>query len=211
MQFHLTEMLVTTSIELADVVAGALCQDPKWVRLHLKMIRATGNISFKGYGRGAAKMGPLDAARLVIALAGSLTARHAGDVLADFQGLKALGPKGRGLTLEAFLEAHIEHLSMMRGYPERRDGPFRPLYRLAAEEALKVIWCETNPRDAVPKVAIVRWFREDGGSDAAAFSSAPLTYPLVNEARLASLYPKAGLLRTGSISARAMLDIAMAL
>jgi hypothetical protein len=75
---------MVTSRQLADVVGDALGIARESAQLHLKTIRAEGQISFKGYGRAAAEMSPLDAARLVIAVAGSTFAKDSADVLKRF-------------------------------------------------------------------------------------------------------------------------------
>jgi hypothetical protein len=200
----------TTSMGLADAVAAALDEEPDRVRLRLKTIRAAGGITFKGYGRGAAEMTAADASRLVIAVAGSLAAKHAAEALAAFKDMKPLGPKGRGLTLEQFLCEHIGGLASGSVLAEHSSVPYRA-YDLAAEEALKLIWFAGRSRDSLPRAAVVRWFRPDGKSDAAAFASEPMPFPLATESRLARRFPRGGLLRSAVVTARALKEIADAL
>lgn len=200
-----------TSMRLADVVASALDEEPDRVRLHLKTIRPAGGITFAGYGRGAAEMTADDASRLVIAVAGSLAARHAAEALAAFRDLKPLGPKGRGLTLEHFLSEHIDDLAKGVVPPSHSGNvPYR-VYDLAAEEALKLIWFAGRSKATLPRAAVVRWFRTDGKSDAAAFASEPMPFQLATESRLARRFPRGGLLRSVVVTARALKDIADAL
>lgn len=201
-----------TSMGLADAVAAALDEEPNRVRLQLKTLRPAGGITFKGYGRGAAEMTADDASRLVIAVAGSLAAKHAAEALAAFRYLKPLGPKARGLTLEHFLSEHIDGLARGSVLAGRSSNvPYR-VYDLAAEEALKLIWfAGRSSRASMPRAAVVRWFRADGKSDAAAFASEPMPFPLATESRLARLFPRAGLLRSAVVTARALKDIANAL
>ena len=85
-----------TSIALADVVADALGITRESAQLHLKTIRAAGEITFKGYGRAAAAMTPLDASRLLIAVAGSTFAKDSVDVLKRFAKLKPVRLKSAG-------------------------------------------------------------------------------------------------------------------
>jgi hypothetical protein len=198
----------TTSMGLADAVATALDEEPDRVRLRLKTIRAAGGITFKGYGRGAAEMTADDASRLVIAVAGSLAAKHAAEALAAFRDLKPLGPKGRGLTLEHFLSEHIDVIAKGGARSSYVPGP---AYDLAAEEALKLIWFAGRSQTSLPRAAVVRWFRPDGKSDAAAFASEPMPFPLATESRLARRFPRGGLLRSAVVTARALKDIADAL
>ena len=93
--------------------------------------------------------------------------------------------------------------------PWGRSGsvPYRA-YDLAAEEALKLIWFAGRSKASLPRAAMVRWFRRDGKSDAAAFASEPMPFPLATESRLAPLFPLGGLLRSAVVTARALKDIA---
>ncbi|MCX7318738.1 MAG: hypothetical protein NT113_04305 [Hyphomicrobiales bacterium] len=199
-----------TSMRLADVVAAALNEEPGRIRLQLKTLRPTGGITFSGYGRGAAEMTAADAARLLIAIAGSLAAKHAADALAAFRNLEPLGPKGRGLTLEDFLAEHMDALARGGLRPGSDYYAVDRSYDLAAEEGLKLIWF-AGRQASLPRAAVVRWFRADGKSDAAAFASEPMPFPLVTESRLARRFPRSGLLRSAVVTARALSDIAGAL
>jgi hypothetical protein len=156
-------------------------------------------------------MTALDAARVVIAVAGSSAAKHAAETLLRFKDLKPLNEKGRGLSLESFLAEHIARLAKERVYPKHAVDGGGLRYNLAAEEALKLTWCAGLSKDSLPPVAVVRWFRLDGGSDAAAFASKPMPFSIVNEARLARLVPEAGIIRSGVVTARALMEIACAL
>src|ERR1700738_282216 len=66
-----SEPPVATSLQLADVVASALGLPPATVAQRLRILRSDGGISSKGYGRGAARMGPRDSASLLVAAVGS--------------------------------------------------------------------------------------------------------------------------------------------
>jgi hypothetical protein len=156
-------------------------------------------------------MTALDAARLVIAVAGSSAAKHAAETLEQFRELRPLSKKGRGLSLESFLTEHIARLAKERVYPRRPVHGGRPKYNRSAEQALKLTWCAGLSKDSLPRLAVVRWFRLDGGADAAAFASEPMPFPLVDEARLAEFVPEAGIIRSGAVTARALLEIACAL
>ncbi|MBR1133298.1 hypothetical protein [Bradyrhizobium iriomotense] len=99
---------MVTSRELADIVGDALGIARESAQLHLKTIRAAGEISFKGYGRAAAKMTPLDAARLVIAALGSTFAKDSVNVLKRFAKLKPIGGRSRSThELESLLMRYI--------------------------------------------------------------------------------------------------------
>src|SRR5664280_2756428 len=105
------EDLVATSTELSNIVADALCVTRESAYLHLKTIRKHGMISFKGYGRGAAAMTPLDAAHLVIAVAGSTFAKDSMASLTRFCDLLSdkdrRRPRGSRRKLENFLAERI--------------------------------------------------------------------------------------------------------
>jgi hypothetical protein len=58
-----------------------------------------------------------------------------------------------------------------------------PAYDLAAEEGLKLIWFAGRSVAKLPRAAVVRWFRRDGKSDAAAFASQPMPFPPITERR----------------------------
>lgn len=114
---------MVTSRELADVVGDALGIARESAQLHLKTIRAAGEISFKGYGRAAAKMTPIDAARLVIAALGSTFAKDSVQVLRRFAKLKPIGGRSRSTDeLESLLMQYIAILPRPEEIP--RHGVF---------------------------------------------------------------------------------------
>lgn len=83
---------------LVDVVGDSRGISRESAQLHLKTIRTAAEISFKGYGRVAAAMIPIDASRLVIASAGSIFAKDSADVLRRFAKLRRPPHQGRLLT-----------------------------------------------------------------------------------------------------------------
>jgi hypothetical protein len=125
---------LVTSIGLADVIADAVGIARESAQLHQKTIRAAGQITFKGYGRAAASMAPLDASRLLIAVAGSTFAKDSLKVLRRFASLKPVSdPRDR--PLEEFLAYRIELLSGERRYipNDRTPAPLRRLPQIAME------------------------------------------------------------------------------
>jgi hypothetical protein len=203
--------IVASSIELASAVAAALRMEDETVQLYLKNIRAAGAISFKGYGRSAAAMTPLDAARLLIVVAGNGVARNAAGFLENFAHLEALSGKLGGKKLEDFMVERIE--------AEWRLDHFPPGYvegrvwgsQRATQAALKLMWVGGTQRDELPRAAVVRWPRLKGGFSEASFASQPLAVNSLDEARLAELYPDAGLIHARTITLRAARDIAHSL
>jgi hypothetical protein len=161
-----------TSIALADVVADALGITRESAQLHLKTIRAAGEISFKGYGRAAAAMTPLDASRLVIASAGSIFAKDSVDVLMRFGKLVPIsGRTRRTETLEESLAQRIAELPMDIPLPEHvspsPEWQQRFGSRRLAETALQLLDAiPTNNKkiDRLPRFAILRWLNDRGHS-----------------------------------------------
>jgi hypothetical protein len=84
---------VVTSLQLADRVADALGMPGATVVQHLRNLqKEEGRISFKGYGRGAARMGLRDAASLLLAAAGSELVKDSLATLDAFGGLRPVRP-----------------------------------------------------------------------------------------------------------------------
>jgi hypothetical protein len=90
-------------LELAEVVAGALGVARATVVQHLRNLQKEGRITFKGYGRGAARMGPADAAGLLIAAVGSDLVKHSLAALDSFGSLRLMRI-GRPLSAVTFLD-----------------------------------------------------------------------------------------------------------
>lgn len=184
------------------------------VRLHLKTIRAAGEITFKGYGRGAAAMTPLDAARLLIAVTGSTFAKDAMTVLANFAKLTSLKARARETTLEAFLGERIgampgeHHFPRPDKYNPRAFGRSnRPL-----ETSVKLMWIAREPRTGSPRFAVVRWMRADGGHDFASFASDKQPARLFDEDWIASNYPdERGIIHSRTVPRRALEEISEAI
>src|SRR6476620_4120523 len=90
-------------------------------------------ISFKGYGRGAALMTTLDAARLVLAVAGSSFVKDSVDTLEGFRELQNVGAgkpsNKRGdvyptVTLENYLAQMMQRLIAQKNQlPESYQRP----------------------------------------------------------------------------------------
>jgi hypothetical protein len=164
-----------TSIALADVVADALGITRESAQLHLKTIRAAGEITFKGYGRAAAAMTPLDASRLLIAIAGSTFAKDSADVLKRFAMLRPLRTRSAGDTLEQFLAVRIAELPMEippADYVRQQVPSGRPFgSRRLAETALQLFEPIGSGRDNLPCFAVVRWLSFKGHSNVLLFGA----------------------------------------
>lgn len=162
-----------TSRNLADVVGDALGITRASAQLHLKTIRVDGQISFKGYGRGAADMTSLDAARLVISVAGSTFAKDSAQVLERFAGLTPVGTKRSQIKLEDFLSERIAELPMPV-MPELRDRSVGRSFgsRRLAQTALQLYEPIGEKVDKAPRYAVVRWLEREGHSKRRIFGSA---------------------------------------
>ncbi|GAB9241379.1 hypothetical protein [Bradyrhizobium diazoefficiens] len=197
-----------TSIDLGNIVADALGEGRPRVQLQLKRIRAADLISFKGYGRGAARMESLDAARLIIAVAGSLFATDALEALIRFKDLLGTSPKGSGRVLDAFLAERINVIRAgsdpaLSDLPGRHRNP-------AGEAALKLIWAGPDGT-ASASAAVVRWFRNDGKTDAATFASDPSWGLVLDEGRFVAASGHGRLVRSAVVPTGALQKIARSL
>lgn len=118
---------LATSGELCLSVAKALGLSFEHTREHLRNLRRVeGIITFKGYGRGAAMMTTLDAARLLIAAAGSSFAKDSLETLKGFGKLQTVG-SGQPfpdrtikelrptVTLEKYLAEMMQRLIDLKG------------------------------------------------------------------------------------------------
>lgn len=153
---------MVTSRELADVVGDALGITRESAQLHLKTIRAAGEISFKGYGRAAAAMTALDASRLVIAAAGSTFAKDSLQVLKRFAKLRPVRSRTRwAYALEDFLAELIAQLPMEVPPPEyvttSLEWQQRFGSRRLADTALQLLDPIGAGADQLAGHAIVRW------------------------------------------------------
>ena len=204
---------MTTSTGLARATAKAFRLSEKTVLLHLKHIRTVrGNITFAGHGSSAADMTPLDAARLVIATAGSAYAADALRTLDRFAGLALLRRRGSGSTLEAWLAETIDGL---------RSGEFRPRSGrdehfarpdVLAQACMKLTWVEETHGDELPRIATVRRLRAGGGQEVLTFASpSALKGPYVDEARLMDTLDEVRMTTTRTVSLRALQEVAAAL
>src|SRR3981081_1010117 len=112
---------MTTSGELCQSMAEALGIPFETTRAHLRNIRRAGMISFKGHGRGAAAMTTLDAARLLLAAAGSSFVQDSVATLEEFGSLEPVeaGKPARGgvttapklrIVLEKYLAEVMQRL-----------------------------------------------------------------------------------------------------
>lgn len=74
--------------ELVDIVSRALELSREGVAGHMRLLRENGMLTMKGRGRGAATMTSLDAAKLLIAVAGSLATKDSVETVQSFGALR---------------------------------------------------------------------------------------------------------------------------
>jgi hypothetical protein len=168
-----SEACMVTSRELADLVGDALGISRASAQLHLKTIRAAGQILFKGYGRAAADMTSLEAARLVLVCAGSTFAKDSMEVLKRFAHLGPAGTKRPLITLEQFLSERIAELPMYEP-PEQRDRGLGRSFgsRRLAQTALQLYEPIGETTEDLPRFAVVRWLEQKGHSKVRIFGPA---------------------------------------
>jgi hypothetical protein len=208
---------MATSGELCSAIAIALGVPFETAREHLRNIRRAGMISFKGYGRGAAGMTPLDAARLLITVAGSSFVKDSLATLEGFGGLKLAkkAPRPRGMrnaevTMEAYLADLIQSLIDDR-------GSLPPPYSKPAGSAsnsrigLKMMSVVSERPDDFPRaVAVFRFFNSGTTLDfsVANFSSSGLSGPTLGSSDYARQLQQPGLLQTRAVPAWVLAEIA---
>lgn len=180
---------MVTSRALAEIIGEALQIPAETAQLHLKVVREAGLISFKGYGRSAANMTSLDAARLVLAVSGSRFAKDSAEVLKCFAKLKPMRRPNSGVILEDFLARRIEKMPLgitvsARDYADRKYNEWDRRYRDAnysinrpkpfgssrlADIALQLIEPAGIEAEDHPRYAIVRWLSPLGHSNVMTF------------------------------------------
>jgi hypothetical protein len=211
---------VVSSTELAETVGRALGIPVESARLHLKTLTPTGAITFKGYGRGAAKMTPLDAARLVIAAAGSNFAKDSVEVLARFAKLGPISKRYRVYrTLEEGLADLVQMLPMEAPPPEyshkRREWHERFGNRGRADTALQLldpIPTSNKETAELPRYAILRWLEREGDPHVLVFGPEGQCLDRGTEiADLLDLYSGHSLFQVRIVRRKALIDIATAL
>lgn len=196
-----------TSYGLAEVVAGELGLPPETVRQHLRNLQAPADrklISAKGRGRGAAAMTPLDAARLLIASAGSDFVKDSVAALDAFGELHPIGLREPGApsALASQLAALLTRLALEPG--DDADG--RPR---AGNLGLSLMSVASLDPARYPRVAILRWGRT--GSGAISFATAGWDAPVISVVDYAVRMREAGLIRERHVTRSAMERIARAL
>lgn len=146
---------MATSLELAAVLAEALGLPQATVVQHLRNLQKRRDIVFKGYGRGAARMGTSDAARLLIAAVGSDQVKDSLTTVDSFGSLLPVSIEGRGPPRQLTFLEHVTALFAgiaaaaeggARPPPERTNIAFRVMSAAGAEP-------NRHPRFAISKTS----------------------------------------------------------
>lgn len=152
---------MASSGELLKVIAGSLGLPFETAREHLRnMRRREGTIPFKGYGRGAAAMGPLEAAKMLLVCAGSTFVKDSLTTLDGFSRLQPvpqenrppLRPDQHGKT-----PLQDELAQMIADIRDGRLGDDTAYERTGTGNGLVLISAVGNS-DEVPRVAVLRRF-----------------------------------------------------
>lgn len=192
---------MVTSLKLAEeVVADALGLPAQTVVQHLRNLQKQKLITFKGYGRGAAQMKPIDAARLLIASAGADQVKDSLAARSGFGELLPIGSPERAasrITLEDHVAAWLTELASgaYATVGGRHEGGCRKL-------GLSLMSFASNPSKH-PRVAIARW-----GGAAIAFGSPGWATPVSSSEDFAATAADTGLIREKHIPIGAMRRIA---
>jgi hypothetical protein len=175
-------------------------------------------ISFKGHGRGAAAMTTLDAARLLLAAAGSSFVKDSVETLEEFGSLEPVEagkPARGGVTtapkLRIVLEKYLAEV-MQRLIDEREHLP--SAYRRPPQDApppgisgLTLMSIVSAPSKHFPRMVIVRRFTSRGVG-AVSFASPKLSSPVSNVTEYALQLRGVGLIQTRDVPAWTPAEIA---
>jgi hypothetical protein len=210
--------IMATSGELCLVTAEALGISFETTREHLRHIRRAGMISFKGHGRGAAAMTTLDAARLLIAAAGSSFVKDSLETLEGFGKLKPMrkSPRQRSMK-EITLEAHLADVMQMLIHEREQlpDAYRRPVGPgVNSRIALRMMSVVSARPGEFPRTATVWRFLNSYSTldfTVVRFSSSELSNPSLNSADYAVPLGEAGLIQTRDVPAWVLAEIALAL
>jgi hypothetical protein len=219
---------VATSGELCSSVAKALGISFETTREHLRNLRRVDEtITFKGYGRGAAQMTPLDATRLLIAAAGSSFVKESLQTLHVFQSLRSIAPAEPmrpdrpprtptpDVSLEDYIALVIQRLIDLKG---RLPASYqRPPHEETQTAAIALTLMSVVDSD-LPRAAVVRYRGSSGNgvfAGAMSFAVPKLwSYAVSNVAsyghevgRMGSV----GLIQTRNVPAWALAEIAHSL
>lgn len=169
---------MVTSLELANRVASALGLARPTVVQHLRNLQKDGRISFKGYGRGAARMGPRDAASLLLAAVGSDLVKDSLATLDSFGSLRPIriDRPASGVT---FLD-HLTGLLAAAAADDGGRGPDRD-----SDIAFRLVSAAAGDAKAAPR-RFAFSASIAGAKGVIGFAPAGWDVPLASEAEIAT-------------------------
>jgi hypothetical protein len=198
---------MVTSLKLADVVAGALGLSAQTVVQHVKNLQAHELLLSTGRGRGAAQMRPLDAARLILAAAGSDLVKDSVETAGSFGKLLPIGragTPGANIRLEDHLAGLLTDIATRASAGEHADADGRPSYlSLSLLSAASI--GRPLPRAAVARRILAR------GVGALSFATGDWPTPEVSAGSYAARVGAAGLVRERHVTIGALERIASSL
>lgn len=198
---------MVTSLKLADVVADALGLSVQTIVQHVKNLQDPEPqlLLSTGRGRGAAQMRPLDAARLVLAAAGSDLVKDSVATVKSFGGLLPIGSAGTSGThirLEDHLAGLLTDIAARLHAGERADEKGRPSYL-----GLSLLSAASTGRNSLPRAAVARRIRV-GGVGAMSFATGDWQTPEITAGGYAARVGAAGLIRERHVTIGALEKIA---
>jgi hypothetical protein len=214
--------------EMVDIMGRALGLSREGVAGHMRMLRENGMLTMKGHGRGAAKMTYADAARLLIAVAGSLATK---DSVETVQSFGELEPSTDGWPKEARRNSYCNAEVGLAGELEyiafqNNKGTLHPAYRrlldpLYSDRAAVTFHSVVGiSSKAFPKIVVVRrilavgnYRRIESSAGLVSFNFAPKGWSAAKDSTdLSHVIGSApGLLQTRHVSFPAFSEIALAL
>jgi hypothetical protein len=206
---------MVTSLKLADVIADALGLSGQTVVQHVKNLQAEELLTSAGRGRGAAHMRPLDAARLLLAAAGSDLVKDSVLTVETFGGLLPIGHSkrpGPHIVLEDHLAGLLTDIAVRAHARTGDDEDERSTYHSlsSAYLSLSLLSAVSRERGRFPCVAVAR--RVLGrGVGAISFATAAWDTPEISPGDYAAAFKESGLILQRHVTVGAMEKIALSL
>jgi hypothetical protein len=198
---------VVTSVKMATSMADALGLPHGYVRLHLRHLSEAGEITFKGHGTSAAAMTPVDAANLLIAVAGSSFAKDSLETLKGFSILTVAGSAAR--KTDRLDHAIADEFHQIVVY--LKSGPSDHWDLELDQVAVRFVSVVGGGKKS-PKLAIVRSFRKfDDPTAALTFVSPGIDPETLDESDFAAQLPSSHLIQSRHVTLASMLDIGKSL
>lgn len=195
---------MVTSLKLANVVAEALGLSGQTVVQHVKNLQAHGLLLSTGRGRGAAQMRPIDAARLVLAAAGSDLVKDSVEAAQSFGRLLPIARPGApvaNILLEDHLAGALTDIAVRVHAGENTGEGERPSYL-----SLSLLSAASTGRP-LPRAAVTRRILARGVG-AMSFATGNWPAPEVTAGSYAVRVGAAGLIRERHVTIGALEKIA---